>query len=443
MNEIGQIHQRMQELLKRQSNSDTPIYGMIIHEAAELNPAARVEYIGRNRSFQPLKVDLVCHRINYGSWENWPWLTSNVPVMAGWEGDIDYRLNPTDYSKRLDTGRPSDVSNILYEGNAMAVVSKIFSCSYCLEHNRYVYFCDERISDDFSAVGFNVRGKERNHMLIPMFYGSMDEKGRLRSIAGQWSAGTISGHRTQNIYQNDMDTQRQYLAVQRSSVQSLFFGGALANVLTDIAVMLTKSTDSQSSFGAGASCSFTCDEDHSGHWGTLPNPIMSAQFYGGTDKKTYSSIFHSSVLGSNVLWQRDPYTLLVHGKLKVSPDYRFDLSGESYLDTGYSLPRGNFFATTEVVPGFGFIPSPDIIGSEFTGYCDHIYANPDVISVPSRFGCSRSDARAGLFARSMNHSGFNPNGLLENGAPLRTATALDESFSWWWNFGCSLMLPEA
>ena len=35
------------------------------------------------------------------------------------------------------------------------------------------------------AVGFNVLGKERDYMLIPMFYGSIDSNGKMRSIAGQ------------------------------------------------------------------------------------------------------------------------------------------------------------------------------------------------------------------------------------------------------------------
>ena len=104
--------------------------------------------------------------------------------------------------------------------------------------------------------------------------------------------------------------------------------------------------------------------------------------------------------------------------------------------------QGNYYATLQVVPGYGFIPCPDVVGSDSTGYCDHMYANPEVISVASRFGCSRSGARAGLFARSMNHSGFNRNGIMENGEPLCTAVELDESFSWWWNFGCSLMVPK-
>lgn len=442
MKEPKILHQDVQQVVMQSLSCATPVYGMVIHEASDLNPQTRVEYLGENADFTPLKVDLENHVVDYGSWADWSWLQENVPVMCDWEGNIDYYLDPEDYTKKAGSDEPSDVANLNYEGNAMAVARKIYTCSYCIDHDRYVYFCDSQISEDFEPVGFNVRGIVRDYMLIPMFYGYKDTKGRLRSIAGQYSAGTITGHHTQNRDGIDMDTQAQYLAVLRSSVNSLFFGGALANVLTDIAVMLSKTTDTQAAYGTGMSKSYTADSDHSGHWGTTPDPILNAQFYGGTDERTFSTIFHSTALGSNMLWQRDPYTLLVHGKLKVSPDYRFDLTGESYIDTGCTLDHGDYFATLQVVPGYGFIPCPDVAGSDSTGYCDHMYANPAVLSVASRFGCSRSGTRAGLFARSMNHSGFNREEIMENGEPLDSAVELDESFSWWWNFSCSLMVPQ-
>lgn len=440
--QVQALHERMIKITEQSLESSAPVYGMVIHEASDLNPASRVSYLGKNADFQPLKVDLKNHSVDYGSWKDWFWLKENVPAMCDWEGNIDYYLDPDDYTKKAGSNEASDVSNMNYEGNAMAVATKIFSCSYCLNHDRYVYFCQEQISEDFQPTGFDVRGIVRDYMLIPMFYGSKDEQGRIRSLAGQWSAGTITGHYTQNRDGIDMDTQAQYLAIQRASVSSLFFGGALVNVLTDLAVLLAKTTDTQIAYGTGMSNCYTSDSDHEGHWGTAPNPILNAQFYGGTDENTFSNIFHSSALGSNMLWQRDPYTLLVYGRLKVSPDYTFDLTGESYIDTGCNLEQGNYFATLQTVPGFGFIPCPDVVGSDSTGYCDHMYANPEVISIASRFGCCRSGARAGLFARSMNHSGFNRNGILENRQPLKDAVELDESFSWWWNFGCSLMVPQ-
>lgn len=441
MKETKHLHEQIQTVMHSRLTSEYPIYGMVIQETEESDPEKRVVYIGKNQHYSPLKPGLDHDDTDYGGWRNWKWLSENRPVMCSWDGEIDYELDPLHYDRRADNGLPSDVSNSEYNGNAMAVIPKIYSCSYILDQRRYVYFCEERATEDFQAAGFSVRGLERDFMLIPMFYGSKDEKGRLRSIAGQWSAGTISGHHTQNRDGMDMDTAAQYKAVLDSSPKALFFGGAIVNILTDLAVMLAKTTDTQSAYGSGMSSSFTSDSDSENHWGTEKNPLLNRQFCGGTDGHSFSNLFHSCVPGSNMLWQRDPYMILEHGKLKVSPDYIFDLSGESYRDTGCVFQNGGYFAQTKVIPDFGFVSCPGMTGSETAGYCDHIYANPAVVSIASRFGCCRSGLRAGLFARSMNHSGFNKEELLENGAPLNTARELDESFSWWWNFGCSLMLP--
>ena len=126
--------------------TDTPVYGMVIHEASDLNPASRVEYLGKNADYTPLKVDLTRHCVDYGAWRDWPWLKANTPVMCDWDGHIDYYLDPTDYTKKAGSNEPSDVANLEYEGNAMAVAKLIYTCTYRIGHDRYVYFCDQQIS---------------------------------------------------------------------------------------------------------------------------------------------------------------------------------------------------------------------------------------------------------------------------------------------------------
>ena len=83
--------------------------------------------------------------------------------------------------------------------------------------------------------------------------------------------------------------------------------------------------------------------------------------------------------------------------------------------TGCVLDKGGFYSATDAVSSFGFVPSPDEEGADSTGYCDYIYANPEVVSEwHPRFGCSREfGKKAGLFARSMNHSGFNRDNICE------------------------------
>ena len=244
-----EVQEQVEKLVRNLVPDDAPIYGMVIHEASDLNPSTRVEYLGANKDFTPMSMNMSTHAMNYGSWADWDWLKANVPVMCNWDGGIDYFLDPDDYTKKAD-GTNSDAANIDYAGDAMAIVKKIYKKEYKVGNDRYVYFCERKVDDDFHAVGFNVLGKERDYMLIPMFYGSIDSNGKMRSIAGQWSCLTASGSAADNATGKAIGTAEQYTAIQAASSKALFFGGALTNTLADICILLSKSTDSQTAFGS-------------------------------------------------------------------------------------------------------------------------------------------------------------------------------------------------
>lgn len=406
------------KLLEYLIPTESPIYGMIIHEA-DLNPATRVEYIGANKDFIPMSMNMSTHVMNYGSWGNWEWLKANKPVMANWSGGIDYYLDENDYSKKAIDGTASDVSNASYAGNAMAIIKKIYTYTYKVGYDRYVLFCERKITDDFKPIGFNVLGIERDHMLIPMFYGSIDAGGKMRSLAGQWSWGTASGNTSDTTAAANVTTEVQNTAIKKTDADALFFGGALLNTLADICVMLTKSTNTQSSLGAGMSSNYV--EDKEQKHGTKINTIIGGgQFYGSSDAKSFNKVFHSCVLGSQMVWQRDPYAVMVNGVIKVSPDYKYDLSGATYIDTGVTLPANNYYATTEVVPGYGAVPRAEITCSTATGYCDHTWVNPAITAVSLRLAHCGNGLGGGLYARAFNN----------------VATSA------WWIYGASLLQPQ-
>ena len=58
-------------------------------------------------------------------------------------------------------------------------------------------------------------------------------------------------------------------------------------------------------------------EDKAQHYGTQINKVVGGgRFYGSDDNKSFNKIFHSAVLGSYMLWQRDPYMVAVNGELR-------------------------------------------------------------------------------------------------------------------------------
>ena len=278
-----EVQEQVEKLVRNLVPDDAPIYGMVIHEASDLNPSTRVEYLGANKDFTPMSMNMSTHAMNYGSWAGWDWLKANVPVMCNWDGGIDYFLDPDDYTKKAD-GTNSDAANIDYAGDAMAIVKKIYKKEYKVGNDRYVYFCERKVDDDFHAVGFNVLGKERDYMLIPMFYGSIDSNGKMRSIAGQWSCLTASGSAADNATGKAIGTAEQYTAIQAASSKALFFGGALTNTLADICILLSKSTDSQTAFGSGMANGWITS--HSNF--VAIDGVCSGALWGGTKDDLYT-----------------------------------------------------------------------------------------------------------------------------------------------------------
>lgn len=414
---LDRVDENVQKLADNLISGDAAVYGMIIHED-DLNPDTRVEYIGANKDFTPMTMDFATHEMNYGDWADWPWLKANVPVMANFDGGIEYYLDPDDYTKKADGTTASDVANENFAGDAMAVVKKIYKKEFKAGNDRYVYFCEEQADPDFRPVGFNVGGKVRDYMLIPMFYGSIDSTGKMRSISGAWSCLTASGTHadvdgtvSETLSETaGITTEIQQSALQAASKNSLFFGGPLTQTLTDICYMLAKSTDSQKKFGNGVCSTYNAEgSKKDNHYSTLQNAVVpGGQFYGTNDSKSFCKIFHSAVLGSYMLWQRDPYMLLVAGRLKVSTDYTYSLTGEGYLDTGMDFKPGDtnvhYYPYTNVIKDFGAVPRTDAKDKASTalGYCDGIWANSADTRVSLRFGGSARGLGCGLSARALN-----------------------------------------
>ena len=86
------------------------------------------------------------------------------------------------------------------------------------------------------------------------------------------AALTASGSSSDNSSGTAIGTTEQNTAILKTSASGLFFGGPLTNTLADICVMLTRSTDSQSSFGSGMCSSYV--EDKAQHYGTQINKVV-------------------------------------------------------------------------------------------------------------------------------------------------------------------------
>lgn len=362
------------------------IYGFIEH-CAILSPTERIEYIGMNADYTPLTVNKSTGEASLNSWADFPVILGNKPWMVKSDGTPDYRLQENDYTKRED-GTASDVSNTEYDGGAFAWIPKIYKQEYMLGNDRVVKFSMNK-KEGFEAVGFiDEDGKELEGVWIPMFYGSIVSD-KMKSISG-----------VQPVY--NKTTAQEKTAIDAFGARAKFFGGAIVNTLTDLLIMFGKSTNTQAVYGNGNMSGYDAGLEPT--MGVKQNAVIGGgQFYGTSDGKSLNKILHSIVLGSWNQYMRDPYTLVVNGRFKVSKDYTYDLTGASYEDTGIDVPAPeenswSYPHRYQTVPGFGSLPVYPYNGSTSMGGCDGFYRSASqatFTAVARRFGLCTNGTHAG------------------------------------------------
>lgn len=368
--------------------SAAPYYGFIEHNAV-LAPGQRIEYIGINKNWNPISVTMG-GGYTLNEWAAFPWLLGNKPYMVRSDGTPGYRLNEDDYTLKED-GTASDVANTAYDGGAFAWVPKIYKREYMAGDDRYVLFSMTH-ADGFEPIGFiDPDDKELEGAWLPMFYGSIVDN-KMRSLSGIQPDHSKS-------------TDAQNTAITAVGDRAKFLGGALMHTLIDLEIMLAKTTNLQSAYGSGNSSGY--DASLTPTMGVKQNAVVGGgQFFGTSDGKSLNKIFHSIVLGSYQQWMRDPYMLLVNGRYKVSKNYKYDLTGTTYTDTGINLTKilkddggqntGIFYPHKyQTIPGFGHLPVHPCKGSTSLGGCDGLWQNCEITAVALRFGTCYNGATGG------------------------------------------------
>lgn len=356
---------------------DDDVYGFIEHMST-LVSSERIEYIGRNKNYRPMSVNLEGdHLANYGDWHDFFFLRENKPFMVKADGEADYELSSIDYTKKADGTTASDVANTSYTGGAFSWLPKIYTYQYIVGDDRYVYFSRIKKNDNYEAVGFfDTEDNELRGLWLPMFYGTeitQNSTVKIMTLA--------TGKPTQN---RDTATQKTY--IDNFSTRAVFFGGAIVNVLADILTMLGKNSDIQAVFGTG-NCSAGSGADY-----MKANACLNGgAFYGTSTNTALNKAFHSLILLTQNSYQRDPYTLLVTGALKVSPHYKYDITGATYQSAGITYTATSsaweYPHKYKLVDHFGavFTDETPYSASTTTGPADGLYKNITSTRVALRF----------------------------------------------------------
>ena len=385
------------------------IYGFIEHMDI-LAPGQRIEYTGANKDYSPITVNKETGQASYNSWANFPWLLANKPYMVHSDGTADYRLNENNYAQKED-GSASDVANAAYDGGAFAWAMKIYKQEYTVGSDRVVNFSISK-RDGFEPIGFiDPSNRELEGVWIPMFYGTIISD-KMKCISGN-----------QPCY--NTATAAEKTAIDAFGSKAKFFGGAIVETLIDLMILFAKTTDLQAAYGNGNCSGY--DASLAPTYGVKQNAVVGGgQFYGTSDGKSLNKIFHSIVLGSYNQWMRDPYVVCVNGKVKVSKNYNYDLTGAAYEDAGITHGKINDNAAYgpvyahifRTIGGFGALPAAPYKGSTALGGCDGMWVNTGITAVARRFGACNDGLTAGPRALSL----LNPAGNAD------------------WNIGAAILL---
>lgn len=378
------------------------VWGFVEHNAT-LGASARIEYTGVNKNYTPLSLDKSSGVMSLNDWAGHPILAANKPYMVRKDGSPDYRLKEDDYTKKED-GTASDVANTKYEGGAFSWLKKIYKQEYMIGDDRYVNF-SMTPRDGFEPVGFvDDNDNELEGVWLPMFYGSIlepeTETPKMTSLSG------LQPHHTKN-------TADQKKAIDNFGTRARFLGGPVVETIIDLLILFAKTTDLQGAYGNGNMSGYDVSQAPTN--GVKQNAVVKGgQFYGTSDGKSLNKIFHSIVLGSWQQWMRDPYEVVVNGRVKVSTNYKYDVTGATYLDTGIQVPDNmewdqnhnamaypSYYRT---VPGYGAIPALEMKGgSTATGGCDGLWRHDPketFTAVARRFGKCNDGAAGGPRART-------------------------------------------
>ena len=383
-----------------------PVYGFIEHNDI-LSPSGRIEYIGLNKNFTPLARNKSNGSMALNSWADFPVIKANKPYMVRADGTPDYRLNENDYTQR-EGGGASDVANSSYNGGAFSWLMKVYKNEEMVGNDRIVRF-SLTARDGYEPVGFrDFSNKELEGVWLPMFYGSI-----LGADGATPKMVSLSG--LQPTYNNTTDKEKT--AITNFSNRAAFFAGPIVETITDLLIMFAKTTNLQEAYGYGNCNGY--DASQAPTYGVKRNAVVGGgQFYGTDDKQSLNKIFHSIVIGSYQQWMRDPYEVVVNGRVKVSKNYTYDPTGAKYEDTGITVPDNktwdsnhnalDYPAHFRTVPGYGSIPALGMDGgSSATGGCDGLWRKDPkqtFTGVCLRFGSCGLGLGCGLRARVWNNT---------------------------------------
>lgn len=346
-----------------------------------------VTYTGINQTYTPVSINS-SGVFSYGSWKDNEFFIPR-PCMLKFDGTVDYYLNPNNYKQKED-GTPSDVANINYAGNAMMEWGRgngeriWLKCVPDSSNDRKadIYISNVQMDEDYHAFSFigpdGVTMKD--HFYTPIYIGSKDSNGRMRSISGA-SMFNYSSHDDEIAAVNKLITDS---GVDGYNIET-FGDRCLINLLT---ILITKTISPKSVFGAGRTGS---SESYLAKNGECDEKGM---FF--AKKSTTAGVGQLKVFGMENLWgnvwrrgigsgmssRTNIFKYkMCYGTTDGSTKTEYDSKFGGFISTswGFSGSSGNYCEVLRYTPAGAMIAISSTSNATSTTYYGFIYycdANP-------------------------------------------------------------------
>lgn len=334
-----------------------PVYGFKIDKNND-DPDTRVTYLYDAEGMTPAYMDFSNGTFNYGSWANAWFIKNNRPVALKFDGTVDYELNHTDFTKKLD-GTASDVEDVNYAGNFMSEMPTVYVKRWEDSDYNYMAFCEIPHDEDFLAQAHtNANGTVNSAIYLPMFKGSVDSNNKMRSLMGTYPRSTSKADE-EVTYTNNCGGGWQ------------LWDKAKIDLILDLILLITKSTNCRAKIGNGNTNTYSgSGKMMSGYETDGTTRSVNAQFWGyeGTEVADYGK-HHMCAFYIEDLWGN-----------RMDRCLGFNIVNNVYkvkMIAPYALNSDSSYETLTVSP-----PA--------TGWLMNISSNNTYGDVPTEIGASNS-----------------------------------------------------
>lgn len=336
----------------RATLSSAKLFGVKITHA-ESNPTNRVVYTDDAVGMLPVSVSSSTGAATYNNWDK-TWIFDKIyPVMLSTDGQIAYKLNPNDYSKKAD-GTASDVATSGFAGNAMICVEKFYTKFSTDTTNEYIQISDKKFEGS-EAIGFiRADGTEADRVFLPMYMGC-NISNRLRSISGQ-----------NVLYSTSFNDFRTYAKNNGNGYEIETY--AMNQMFAAVYMILMKSDNQWGVLGKG--------RNYSGaKTGILNNkgPIAYDPS-SGCVKFMHMEDFISDKSSGMYRWEAGLLSQSSKIYVKMKPDYSGTSTSGYAQATPYVYQSGNYVSRSNSSNNFGRVPTAGN-GSDSTYQCDYYYSD--------------------------------------------------------------------